>query len=1066
MKNWSSQFKGRISLLFKKIPVFLRLAACFIAFFVLSAATYAQQSTVSGTVIDAATAEALPGVNISIKGTTIGVVTDIDGKYTIQIPGPGAVLQFTSVGYLTEMVTVGEQTVIDVKLSSDITSLDEVVVIGYGVLKKKLSTGATAQIKGESLEKLNTFSPLQALQGQTSGVNITSTSGQPGEDMKITIRGLGTISGAKPLYIVDGIQTDDIKYLNNADIESIDVLKDAASAAIYGSRAANGVVLVTTRQGKAGKSQVTFDAYYGLQNRAKKISMLNSSQYATIMNEQQLNSGGLPSSVPFDVSDLPAYTSNGVANTDWVNEMFVSNAPMQNYSLGVTGGNEQTVYALSLAYTQKAGIAGGVDVSDYERYSGRINTESNLYNKKLKIGEHVSFAYTNKKGIQVGNQYGNTLRGAFNTSPLLPMYDDNGNYFNSNSSTIVDQNGDYYWNSGESNPYALMMLTNQNLTCNQKLLADVFAELEIIKDLKLRSTFSIDYFSSQYRSFTPIYELSAYSFSTYTSATQSMSKTLSLNTDNVLSYALSLGGHKIDAMAGVSTHSYGGSYMSGTNTILAFNDFEHAYLSNATNSTNASQKVLAGYPYDDDKLLSYFGRLQYNFNETYMFNATLRADGSSKFAKNNRWGYFPSFSAGWVISNESFMESTSSYLDFLKLRASWGQNGNQAIDAFQYLAPIKFTQATYNFGNVEGTNATGSYPSRLAYDKLKWETSEQINIGFDTRFLNNHLSATIDLFKKTTKDWLLIAPILGTVGTGAPYVNGGNVNNTGIELGLTYENKWGDLNYSVSANGSYIKNEVTEIPTSDGIIHGASNSLYNNSTEFYRAEKGHPIGYFWGYQTNGLFQNTSEVNSYTSSDGTVIQPKAEPGDIRYVDQNKDGSIDDDDKIEIGDPNPDFTFGLSFSCDYKALDFSVVANGVAGNQIVQSYRNHASKYANYTSDIWGRWTGEGTSNRIPRVTNSNINYQFSDLFVQDGDYLRISNVTLGFDVAKLVSIKNFSQCRLYASVQNLYTFTNYTGMDPEVGYGLDNGATDRFSSGIDLGFYPNPRTVLFGISLKF
>ncbi|MCK9208554.1 MAG: SusC/RagA family TonB-linked outer membrane protein, partial [Salinivirgaceae bacterium] len=675
------------------------------------------------------------------------------------------------------------------------------------------------------------------------------------------------------------------------------------------------------------------------------------------------------------------------------------------------------------------------------------------------------FAYIKKNGISVGNQYFNTLRSAFNVSPLLPVYDDNGDFFNTASTNITDQNGDSYWNNAEANPYASMVYNNQNLRNTQKLVSDIYAIIEPIEHLTYRTSLSIDYYSEDYRSYTPEYKLSIYSFTNHSKVEQNMEKGHALSFDQTLSYDRQIGNHKITGLVGMWGQKFEKSWMKGENTDLAFNDFEHAWLSNATNTDEASLKKLTGAP-EENEMLSYFGRLQYNYNETYMFNGTFRADGSSRFAKNHRWGYFPSISAGWVISNEPFMEPVANILNFMKLRASWGQVGNQNIGNFQYLAPIQFTQATYAFGNTEGTNTTGAFPSRLSNEEIKWETSEQLDFGFDARLLNSQLSVNLDWYKKTTKDWLIVAPVLATAGTDAPYKNGGNVNNTGIELGLTYNNKLGDFNYSVNVNGSYNHNNVTDIPTVDHIIHGATNTLYANSTEFYRAESGHPIGYFWGYQTNGLFQNSTDVLNYKNTDGIVIQPDAKPGDVRYIDQNNDGRINNDDKVEIGDPNPDFTFGLNFTCDYKGFDLLVSANGMAGNQIVQSYRSHTDKYANYSTEILDRWKGEGTSDRIPRVTNTNINYQFSDLFIQNGDFLRISNVTLGYDVANIIKLQNFSQCRIYASAQNLYTFTKYTGMDPEVGYGFDNGDTDKFSSGVDLGFYPRPRTVLLGVSLKF
>jgi TonB-dependent starch-binding outer membrane protein SusC len=416
------------------------------------------------------------------------------------------------------------------------------------------------------------------------------------------------------------------------------------------------------------------------------------------------------------------------------------------------------------------------------------------------------------------------------------------------------------------------------------------------------------------------------------------------------------------------------------------------------------------------------------------------------------------------MTNESFMEGTKDFLDFLKLRASWGQVGNQNISAWQYLAPIKTSNTNYYFGTADfdaSGNTVGAYPSRLASDKLKWEISEQTNIGFDARLLNARLGFNLDYYNRTTKDWLLAAPILATAGADAPYINGGNVKNTGVELALTWNDKIGKLNYFISGNISKNKNEVTEVPTSDGIVHGLNNMLYDNALEFYRrAETGFPIGYFWGWETDGIFQTEADVTNYVNN-GQIVQPMAKPGDLKYVDQKKDGVINEEDKVMIGDPNPDYVFGFSLGFDYKGFDFSVMANGVAGNQLVQSYRNHSKPYTNYSSEIFNRWHGEGTSNTIPRVTETNTNYLFSDIFVKDGDYLKISNVTIGYDLSKLAKIKYLSQARLFASVQNAFTFTKYNGMDPEVGYGLENG-----SAGVDIGYYPRPRTFLLGLNIKF
>jgi len=1012
---------------------------------VLNHPSFAQQRQVIGRVTGTSNGQPIPGVVIKVKGKTGGAATDQNGAYSIQAQA-GDVLQFSSIGFTTKEATVAATGNINVSLAEDNQELEEVVVVGYGVQQKKLVTGATVQVKGETLQRQSTTNALQGLQGQTPGVQIASTSGQPGEAMRVTIRGLGTIGNSGPLYVVDGVLTGDITYLNAADIESIDVLKDAASAAIYGSQAANGVVLVTTRTGKRGQqAAITFDAYAGIQNVAKKTDMLNASEFASIMNEAAINGGKQPI---FTNDQILAYGEG----TNWLDQMFVKDALTQNYSLGASGASDVSVFSTAFSYTSQEGIVGGKDLSNYERYSFRINSEHNFYKDILKIGQHLTYTDINNNGIGVGNQYNNALRGAFNTSPFVKMYDENGNFFDNSSSS---------WNNGEANPYAQMVYGNQNRRNNQRLLGDVYLTVEPIKNLKFRTSLGMDYNAAESRSFVPIYQLSIYAYNLTTRASQSMNKGKSLIWDNLLSYKFNVNNdHDFEVMAGSSAYQADGSNIFGTNTNLIFEDLDHAWLSNATGK-NIAGISLGGAPYDEDRRMSYFGRLNYNYKQTYLLNATFRADGSSRFSSQNRWGYFPSISAGWVATNEKFMEGQRSWLDFFKLRASWGQVGNQNIAAFQYLAPITLSNTNYIFGPEEGTLVPGAYPSRIANPGLKWETSEQSNIGFDANILKGMLSINFDWYQKTTKDWLISAPILATAGADAPFINGGNVKNTGVELAITFKNKVGDFNYSIGVNGAYNKNTVGNIPTADGIVHGLTNQLFDNAQEFYRAQSGFPIGYFWGLKTNGIFQNEAEVQAYQAN-GRQIQPTAAPGDVRYVDLNGDGTIDGADRTMIGNPNPDYTFGITLSGDYKGFDFSVVASGVAGNDIVQSYRNQANPYGNYTSRILDRWRGEGSSNTTPRVTEDNRNWtNFSDLYVQSGDYLRISNVTLGYDLGRVFKKSYLKQVRLYASALNLYTFTKYDGMDPEIGYG-----SEGFSSGVDVGYYPRPRTFMFGANFRF
>ncbi len=1027
----------------------------------------AEPVTVSGTVTSAADGEPLIGVTVQVKGTSVGTTTDFDGNYVIKTE-MGATISFSYVGMQTREVTVTSEK-LDIALLENSEVLDEVVVVGYGVQKKKLVTGATAQVKGEDIAKLNTTSPLQAMQGQLPGVSIASESGQPGSSMKVTIRGLGTTGNAAPLYLIDGIGGD-ISTLNPADIESIDVLKDAASAAIYGAQAANGVVLITTKQGREGKTKVTFDGYYGWQSAPRKAKMLNSKQYMAIMDEQAVNSG----SAPIDWNSLNSiWRTNeegerlGVINTNWIDEMFKDNAVTQSYTIGVTGGNATSTFAMSLGYINQEGIVGGKDVSNYSRYNFRINSDHKLFDGLITVGEQASFVYVKSTGIGVGNQYNNTLRGAFGTSPLSPVYNAEGEY----NSTV-----DSDWYKADGNPYGSMMLQTHNRNKNATFSGNVYAQVEPIKNLRVKTVFGAVYGSSEYRSFKPSYKFSIYDYQDYTSVEQNMNHSLGMTWTNTASYDFDIKEHSFSALVGMESYRYSGSMISGKNRNLkeGFDTWPYGWISNGTAASTADGLEAAGKPHDDAHSVSYFARLGWNFKETYMVNFTIRRDGSSKFASGHRFGTFPSVSAGWNISNEKFMESTSAWLDFLKLRLSWGRVGNQNIDNYQYLAPVKSSNVHYFFGQYLGPNGAygsyadvlagnwGAYPNRLGNFDLTWETSEQWNVGFDARMLSGRLAANVDLYIKNTKDWLVPARILATAGCDAPFINGGNVKNKGIELNLTWNDVIGrDFSYSVGVNGSYNHNKVGSIPTEDGMIHGDTNELYDNSLEFYRAANGKPIGYFWGFKTAGIFQNRQEINDWIAAGNGILQADPQPGDVKFVDINNDGIIDDDDKVNLGNGMPKFNFGFNINLYWRNFDLGIVATGSAGFKIVQSYRNQTNKQSNYTTAILDRWTGEGTSNKMPRVTEQNINWQFSDLYIQDGDFLRISNLTVGYNFAPLINQKWCSQCRLYFQAQNLLTFTKYDGMDPEIGYG-----TKSWVSGVDLGYYPRPRTFLFGVNLAF
>ena len=1017
--------------------------------------------TVTGKVLSASDNEPLLGATVIVQGKQGGSVTDLDGNFSIEA-NDGQTLVVSYIGFITQRVKVNGDNLV-IKLEEEANSLNDVVVIGYGVQKKKLVTGANINVKGDDIAKLNTSNPLQALQGQTPGMTIISQSGQPGSGLKVNIRGMGTINGSDPLYIIDGIRGD-IASLNPADIESIDVLKDAASAAIYGSQSANGVVLITTKSGKEGRAVVSFDGYVGWQNKPRSVKMLNAHEYMTILDEQAINSG----KQPYDWSAYKSiYNTDGsVIDTDWVDQMFRKNAQTGSYNIGVTGGSKTGNYALTLGYMNQEGIVGGKDVSNYERYNFRVNSDWQV-KPWLKIGEQVSFIYTKNRDVSVGNAYNNTLKGAFGMSPLVPVYGKN----NYKSPYLNTKFMDWQDVQAMGNPYGLMMTNTNNENNAARFSANVYADAEWLKDLHFRTVVGYEYYSSDYRNFTPIYEFSDYSRNiNQTRVSQNASHNHQLTWTNTLSYSWKWKAHSLNALVGTEAYQFSGIGVGAGQGKLksGFDDWSHAYISNGTASSPEDGLSASGAPALKQRMFSYFGRAGWNWKETYMLNATLRADASSKFARGNRWGYFPSVSAGWLVSNERFWKPIANVLDYFKLRVSWGQVGNQNIGDLMFVSPITTAGVYYLFGNQYGAAAQapfyGAYESRLANEKVKWETSEQIDLGFDARAIDGRLNINFDWYYKTTKDWLVVAPILATAGTGAPYINGGDVKNTGVEVGLSWSDRIGkDLHYYVNVNGAYNHNEVGNIPTEDGIIHGTDGNgqLYDNSTEFYRASNGRPIGYFWGYKTAGVFQNQQDINDWIASGNGVLQSDVQPGDVKYYDIDHNGVINDADKVNLGNGMPDFTYGFTLGFDYKCFDFNVTANGMVGNDIVQAYRNVGTKTANYTTEVLSRWTGEGTSNKYPRVTENNINWQFSDLFIHDGSFLRVSNITLGYDFVRILKTQLFSQARLYFQIQNALTFTKYNGMDPEIGYGVNSWA-----SGIDLGYYPRPRTILVGVNLKF
>lgn len=1033
--------------------------------------TVQQAKKVTGTVTDAY--GPVIGANVLEKGTTNGVITDIDGNFTLDVQ-PGATLVISFIGYTPQEIVVGDQTTIKVQLKEDTEVLDEVVVVGYGVQKKKLVTGATVQVKGDKLASLNTTSALSAMQSMTPGVNITQSSGQPGEGFKVNIRGLGTVGSYAPLYVIDGVTGGDINSLNPSDIESIDVLKDAASCAIYGARGANGVILVTTKQGKAGKMQVTYDGYFGWQNSPKMPELLNAKQYMEVQDMIMFNQGGSPIDWANTLNaDLYNSIMDGsYTGTNWLDLIHNDNAPITNHALNLIGGSETSKFSLGVSYTSQEGIFGKPVQSDYERTTVRLNSDHVIWKKGdldiITFTENLTYNYNTKSGIGIGNQYWNDISNCLRANPITPAYNADGEIF---AYEDLQASGIFGVISGAGNPVGDMIYNRgNNISKNHALNMSATLKIQPIKDLVWKSQFNYKMSSSSYRQYVPMFVINpTVNSQALTDKTQQTgSQGWSYSWENTVNYKFQIAEkHNFDVLAGTTLEKSGmGESFGGTNSGGLWNDWAHAWLDNMK---DVGKATVTGSPWGEGALVSFFGRINYDYKETYMFSAILRHDGSSNFARGNRWGTFPSFSAGWVVTNEEWMESTRDWLDFLKIRASWGQNGNCNVSNFQYLATVSFDKtAAYAFNNQVNNPQTGGYANLLPNPDITWETSEQLDLGFDARFLNGRLNLNFDWYKKTTKDWLVTAPVLGHYGTGAPAINGGDVENTGIEVALSWNDQIGkDFTYSAGVNMAYNKNEVTRIANSEGILHGPTNVLSQGTAEMYRAQVGYPIGYFWGYETAGVFQNEQQIADWIAAGNPTMSTNPVPGDLIFVDRNGDHVLTDADKTQIGNPHPDVTMGLNLTFGYKGFDLGISGYGAFGHQIAKSYRKFGdSQWDNYTTDVYDTWHGEGTSNKMPRlVPGSNYNYlNISDIYIEDADYFKIQNITLGYDFKKLFPNMPLSQARLYVTAQNLFTFTGYSGMDPEVGASGDDNYS--WGSGIDLGFYPSPRTFMVGVNLKF
>lgn len=1056
----------------------------FVTAMLMSVLVHAQVQKITGVVIDNI-GEPLTGASVVEKGTSQGATTDLDGRFTLSVK-PGATLVISYLGYESQEVKAAPD--MRVVLQSSTSALNEVVVVGYGVQKKSVVTASIAKVSSDDLAGKSPVRMDNALKGLAAGVNVTSASGQPGATPKIRIRGNGTINDSDPLYIVDGMPIEDgFDYVNPADIESIEVLKDAASAAIYGSRGGNGVVLVTTKKGKKGDAKINYNFSYGWQSPWRHRSLTGATDYAILQNEMRVNAGQAPIYAdPYNLVDSNGNPINGFG-TDWQSLVFNDNAPVSNHDISISGASDKVNYYLSMGYYDQDGIVGGnFGLSNYDRLTLRSNLNVTLWDaskernflQKANFTSNISYAKVNSTGISENTEFGSILGSALYLSPLLaptvtdpkaaqalrdayPKYelitDENGNPY-----TIPGHGGSY---QEINNPLALLHIPPTK-NWSHKFVANFSLDLNIWDNLKYRFSFSPDLsFWGNEGAVKSLYYLSGNNKQEHTSASMYKAQGLDWQIENVLSYDKTFGDHTFGVLLGQSAFKAQSGYLSGNRWNLVNVDkpsIDYAtgnVVVDKENGTAVVQYGVGGAPWPEHRLSSLFARLNYNYAERYMFQASLRRDGSSRFGRNNKYGVFPSASFGWNITNEPYLQSSlPSWLKVAKLRVSWGKNGNERIGDFRYTVNNAMGN-NYLFGK-SATIVEGSKASGLANPDLKWEESEQTDLGLDLGFFNNALTFTVDYFVKNTNGMIIAMPIPGYVGESAPLANVGDMRNSGWEFELGYKWNISDARFAVKANATYLKNELINLGNQSGFVsYDGIQGLPGGAVS--RGMNGEPFPYFYGYKTNGIFQTMDEVKQYVNAKGELIQPKAQPGDVRFVDVNGDGAITSDDRTNIGNGTPDWTFGLNFNAEWKGFDLSLFFQGVAGVDVFDGTHRTDVASGNFPAWMLGRWTGPGTSNKYPRLKiNDEVNWQVSDLYVCDGSYLRIKNIQLGYTLPERLTRKIFiERLRIFAMAENLVTWTKYWGFDPE----MSSGGT---SLGIDRGVYPQARTFTLGFNLTF
>ncbi|MFM9946898.1 MAG: SusC/RagA family TonB-linked outer membrane protein [Saprospiraceae bacterium] len=974
------------------------------------------QVKVRGKVTDKSGSEPLIGVNILEKNTGNGTITDLDGNYEVTVSGADAVLVFSYTGYASIEETVGNRGVIDITLDESAQMLEQVVVVGYGTQRKQDLTGAVSTVKGDDLAKLPTASVQQALQGKMAGVQVVTASGRPGDGAVVRIRGVGTLNDARPLYVVDGLIVDDINFLNSNDIENINVLKDASATAIYGARGANGVVLVSTKRGKIGQAaRISFSTYQGFQEVAKTIELTNATEYAILANEIIQNEvGGAPT--------FPDPASLG-EGTDWQNEIYQV-APMQNYNVAFSGATEKMSYSISGDYFDQEGILEG---SRYRRLTVRANNEYHV-KSALKIGHNIAFI--NTKETTVPDVTGNTYR----ADPTVVGFVD-GVYGNTSIRSSV------------GNPLAQLFYENDNLRNGVRLLGNVYADLTFLKHFTFRSSFGINVYREDFESFSPTFMVSAQQQRLVNGLTISRAESTNWLWENTVTFQKEWGDNlNLTVLGGVTSQNDDSEFLGASVQGL---QYENEALRFINFSELDSRSVFNGA--SSWSILSYLFRVNTTLFQKYLLTASFRADGSSRFGENNRYGYFPSFSLGWRITEEAFMENQNLF-STLKLRAGWGQTGNDRIGNYESAAVIA-TGLWGVFGTGENLQ-TGALPLTLSNPDLQWESTTQSNIGLEMGFFKNKLTAEIDYYNRTTEDILWRVPIPLYIGLEAPpLINAAQVSNKGIDLALSWRDNVGGFGYRASLVGSSIDNEVLRLSNGEEQFFAGGLGLGGQLGTITRA--GLPVGSFYGYEVIGIFQNEGDLSSFAKEGPEKL------GDLIFKDQNADGIITDKDRIVLGNSIPDYTFGFSVGADWMGFDLSVDFTGQAGNEIINSKKMARFNTPNFERGFLDRWTGEGTSNTEPRVTNSGHNYQFSSRFVEDGSFLALRNLQLSYSLPQSVLQKiRLTTLRVFVAGTNLKMWTKYTGYTPEI------VNESGFESGIDRAVYPISKVYTFGLNASF